>query len=174
MRYGFVKRSILFFSFSILSLMAIAQRRLTLKEAIDLSLKNSKQLKVSQARIDEAIATTRQAYEAQLPQATASGSYLRLNSPAVDFKLKTSGSGSSSGSSGSGATPTISQVLYATISASLPIYAGGRIRYGIESSKYLEQAAHLDAVHDRKRLYRILLKPTITPAILFLSNCGQA
>ncbi|HWJ30659.1 MAG TPA: TolC family protein, partial [Flavisolibacter sp.] len=39
---------------------------------------------------------------------------------------------------------------YAMVNASLPIYAGGRIRYGIESSKYLEQAAKLDADNDRE------------------------
>ena len=31
----------------------------------------------------------------------------------------------------------------------LPIYSGGRIKYGIESSQFLEKAAKLDAENDK-------------------------
>src|SRR5438309_10474963 len=101
------------------------QRKLSLQDAVSMSIKNSKQLKGSQARIEEAIAVTKQAYEARLPGATASGSYMRLNSPKVDFKLKT-GSSAGGNTSGGAATPTINQVMYGMVNASLPIYAGGR------------------------------------------------
>jgi outer membrane protein TolC len=124
-----------------------AQHRLSLQEAINLSIKNSKQLSVSQARIEEAVAATKQALEARLPGATASGSYLFLSNPTVNFKLKT-GSNDSSGSSAN--QTKVNQIMYAMINASLPIYAGGRIRYGIEASRFLEKAARLDAENDRE------------------------
>ena len=59
---------------------------LTLNEAIELGIKNSKQLKLSQARIDEAVAATKQATEARLPDASISGSYLRLTEPHISLK----------------------------------------------------------------------------------------
>ena len=68
---------------------ALAQdtRTLGLEEAIDLGLKNSKQLKSSQAKIAEATAALAEAKEKELPSAGLSGSYLRLNS--ANFDLKT-------------------------------------------------------------------------------------
>src|SRR6185312_15617102 len=46
--------------------------------------------------------------------------------------------------------PHINQAMYGIFNVSLPIYAGGKIRYGIESAKYLQQAASLDAENDKE------------------------
>src|SRR5215218_1858948 len=78
---------------------AFAQEKkvLTLQEAIDLSIKNSGQLKSSQAKIEEATAAYKEAADHRLPEAGASASYLQLSNPNVDLKLKsnnTTGSGS--------------------------------------------------------------------------------
>jgi outer membrane protein len=53
---------------------------------------------------------------------------------------------SGSGSSGS---PSVSQAIYGIANVSLPLYNGGKIKYGIESAKLLEQAVKLDAENDR-------------------------
>ncbi|MEP7164129.1 MAG: TolC family protein [Ferruginibacter sp.] len=115
---------------------------LSLKEAIDLSLKNSKYLQIDASKLVEATAKVKEAKDRQLPDFTVSGSYLWLP---VDpnIKLKTG-----SDSSGGGSGPAVHQAVYGMATLSLPIYAGGRIKYGIESAKYLEQAAKLDADHD--------------------------
>lgn len=121
------------------------KRPITLSEAIGLSLKNSKQLKNSQARIEEATAALKEAVERKLPDAKVSGSYLWLNSANVDLKTKSAGSNNNP-------PPKISQALYGILNASLPIYSGGRIRYGIESSRYLAEAVRLDADNDREQV----------------------
>jgi outer membrane protein len=132
------------FSFLSLQLMAQEKKQLSLNEAIDLSIKNSHLLKGNQAKIEEATAALKEAMEKKLPDAKVSGSYIRLNSANFDLKTK---SNNSSGSTGS--TPDVSQAMYGILNISLPIYSGGRIRYGIESSKFLEQAAKLDAEDDK-------------------------
>ena len=71
-----------------LSLSAQTTHNLSLNEAIELSLRNSSQLKLSRNKIDEATATLKSAREQRLPDASISGSYLRLNQPNVDLKLK--------------------------------------------------------------------------------------
>src|SRR3954447_25435471 len=73
-------------------------RNITLKEAIDLSISNSKQLKNSGAKIEEATASLKEAAERRLPEATLSGAYLRLNHPHISLPTKTSDSGSGNGS----------------------------------------------------------------------------
>ncbi len=128
---------------SLLSLQLTAQetRTLTLKEAMDLGIKNSKQLKSSQARIAEAAAAVKEAEEKKLPEAGISGSYMYLPiQPTIDMKA----------SSGSGAGPSVNQVVYGSANVSLPLYNGGKTRYGIESAKFLEQAVKLDADNDRE------------------------
>lgn len=132
-------------SFSILlsapALPALAQqtKNLSLNEAISLAVKSSGQLKIASAKVDEAAANTRQAKDNRLPDLKVSGSYLRLNSPDVALKVKL---GSSSGGGGG---VKVDQLGYAMANASLPIFSGFRVKYGIESAKYLEQAAKLDA-----------------------------
>jgi outer membrane protein len=120
------------------------KQALDLNQAIDLSIKNSKQLKVSGAKIDEATAALTEATQKKLPDAGISGSYLRLNNPNLDLKTKTN-----SGSGGSGSAPKVSQAAYGILNAALPIYTGGRIRFGIESARFLAQAAKLDADNDK-------------------------
>jgi len=138
--------------FSLIANLVIAQeqRPLGLQEAIDLSLKNSKQLKSSQAKIEEATAALKEAVERKLPDASVSGSYLRLNSPNVDLKTKKDNTGG--GTTTPSESPKPSQAMYGMASVSLPIFSGFRIKYGIESSRYLEQAARLDAENDQEEI----------------------
>jgi outer membrane protein len=120
---------------------AQATQKVTLQQAIDMSIKNSKNLRISGAKILEATADVREAKDRQLPDVKVSGSYLRLTNANID--LKGSGNGGSS-------APNVNQALYGIANLSLPLYAGGKIKYGIESAKYLEQAARLNADNDRQ------------------------
>jgi outer membrane protein TolC len=120
--------------------------QLSLKDAIDLSIKNSKQLKTSRARIDEAVAAVQEAKDKRLPDVKISGSYLRVNNPNIDLKNKSNSNGSGSTS---GSEVNVSQAMYGIANVSYPIYSGQRTQYGIESAKYLEQAERLDADNDR-------------------------
>lgn len=138
---------ILIGSFTFLSGFAQTDSVLSLDKAIALSLANSHQLKISLAKIAEANADLREAKNRQLPDFKITGSYLRLAEANVDLKMKT---GENGGGTGGGFTsPAISQAVYGIANLSLPIFAGGRIRYGIESSRYLADAALLDTDNDR-------------------------
>ncbi len=132
-------------------------RPLSLNEAIELSLQNSNQLKLSRAKILEASAALREARERRLPDASISGSYLRLNQPNVDLKLKlgssqqnNSGNGSSTeGEPNTSSSVSVDQAAYAMANVSLPLFGGFRIQNGIESARYLQKAAELDGESDR-------------------------
>ncbi|PSL44849.1 outer membrane protein TolC [Chitinophaga niastensis] len=121
---------------------------LSLNEAISLSIQNSKQLRVSHARVDEANASVKTAYERQLPDVSISGSYLRLTQPNIDLKLNTGGSNSNPGSKS--AFPTVNSAAYGSANLSVPIFAGMMIQSGKESARYLAQAAKLDVDKDRE------------------------
>jgi outer membrane protein len=132
--------------------MGQSSRTLTLSEAIDLSLKNNKNLKSSQAKIEEATAAVESALNRKLPDASVSGSYLRLNSANIDIKSKSSSTNTGGGTTApaDGGSPKVNQAMYGIANVSMPLYAGGRITYGIESAKYLEEAARLDADNQKE------------------------
>lgn len=137
-------RLIISFAMLILSGALFAQDRKTLglQEAIDLGIKSSKQLKISQAKIDEATAALQEAIDKKWPNATASASYLRLNSANIDLRSSSNNNGG----------PKVNQALYGIVNLSMPIYAGGRIRYGIRSAELLKKAIELDAEMNKEEI----------------------
>src|SRR6188508_953363 len=58
-------------------------KTLTLNEAIELSIKNSKQLQLSKARIAEAVAVTKQATQSRLPDASIGVNFMQLSNATV-------------------------------------------------------------------------------------------
>ncbi len=116
--------------------------RLSLEQAISLSLQNSGKLKIANAKVEEAVAASHEARDHRLPDVKMSGSYLRLNNPTVDLKEKT-GSGT-----GGGEGMKVEQAVYGMANVSMPLFAGFKIKHGIESARFLEQATRLDAEKD--------------------------
>ncbi len=134
--------------------MAQESRKLSLQEAIDLSIKNNKQIRLNTARIQEATASLKSARGNALPDVSISGSYLRLAQPTVDLKLKLGG-GNSSGQTDTGTTAStesvkVNEAMYGIANVSLPLFAGFKIQAGIESARYLEEATKLDAEQNRE------------------------
>ncbi len=121
-------------------------KQLGLREAVDMAIKNSKQLKAGRAKIDEAIADLQVAKDQRLPDVKISGAYLRLNNPNISLANKSS---SSSGSSTTSDTK-VSSATYGMANISYPVYAGLRIKNGINAAEYLEQAVKLDVDNDKE------------------------
>lgn len=118
------------------------KKHLSLDEAVQLGIQNSKSLKIDAAKIEEATADLLEAKNRQLPELKVSGSYMYLpTKPTVDLKIST-------GSGGAGG-PEVHQVAYASANLSVPIYSGGRIKYGIQSAKYLVEASKLSTENDK-------------------------
>jgi outer membrane protein len=119
---------------------------LSLNEAISLSIQNSKQLRVSHAKVDQATASLKEANERQLPDVSVSGSYLRLTQPNIDLKLKLGGNNGGTSTE----SPKVNQAAYGSANVAIPIFAGGKLQSGKESARYLAEAARLDVDKDRE------------------------
>jgi outer membrane protein len=126
-------------------------RRLPLADAINMSLQNSGKLKIADAKVEEALAMLRESRNNRLPDIKATGSYLRLNAPDINLKINTSSAQPGEENTGN-STPKVDQAAYALVNASVPLFAGFRVKYGIESAKYLEQAARLDVEKDKEEV----------------------
>ncbi len=114
---------------------------LSLDEAVHLGIMNSKSLKIDAAKIEEATADLLEAKNRQLPELKVSGSYMYLPlKPTIDLKLP--------GVSAEGG-PEVHQVAFGSANLSIPLYSGGRIKYGIQSAKYLVEASKLNTENDK-------------------------
>jgi outer membrane protein len=127
-----------------LQLQAQSVKRLTLKEAIDLGVLNSKQLIVSNAKIKEAQAKLQQAQDKVIPEVGVSGTYLHLNTPNVSFSQESSSNGGSSDSP-LASLANLQDVALLQVSASWPVFNGFKTRNTKIMNEYLEQAAQYDA-----------------------------
>ncbi|MET3536239.1 TolC family protein [Chryseobacterium limigenitum] len=117
------------------------KKQLTLDEAVQLGIQNSKSLKIDAAKIEEATADLLEAKNRQLPELKVSGSYMYLPiKPTIDLKIP--GVSAAAG-------PEVHQVAYGSVNLSVPIYNGGRIKYGIQSAKYLVEASKLSTENDK-------------------------
>ena len=130
------------FLLNINSVQAQNSKTLTLKDAVDMTLVYSKTLKNNAVKITQAANAVKEADERRLPDAGIRSSFLFLP---VDPGLNMKTGGNSNG----GGTPRVSEAIYGIASVSLPLYTAGKLKYGIESAKYLEQAVQLDADNDR-------------------------
>jgi len=130
-------------------------KRLSLDEAIQLSLQSSGKIRIANAKVDEASANLHEARDNRLPDVKASGTYMRLNNPDVNLKVKLGSSSGTGTGTGTGTEQTqggavkVDQAAYALVNASMPLFSGFRIKYGVESARYLQQAAKLDAEKDK-------------------------
>jgi outer membrane protein len=128
---------------ALLSNTASAQDKdLRLEEAIKLGLENSKVLKLSQSKIDEAVSQYNQEKDRALPTGTVSLAYNRAQIP-----YNTLNFGESNIS-----LPKSANAFLGIASLNETIFAGGRYKYAKESTKILTDIARLDAETDKDQI----------------------
>lgn len=118
-------------------------KTLTLDEAVKLGIQNSKVLKLSQSKIDQAVSKYNQAKDEALPSGKASFGYNRAEIPAnkLDFGPKSSFG-----------LPKNADAYLGIVSVSEPIFAGGKYKYARESTDLLTKVSRLDADKDKDEI----------------------
>lgn len=125
-------------------------RTLNLDEAVQLGIQNSKQLKRSQYKIDEALSRFAQAKDLRLPDAKVSFQYLHalmmsrlINIPGVTkdpLKL-----------------PFDFPAYLGTLSVSEPIFNGNQFKYARQSADLMVQMSRLDADKDKEDIIWLVI-----------------
>jgi len=127
----------------LLNTAAAQDRTLTLDEAIKLGQENSKTLKLSQAKIDQAVSEFNQAKDKALPTGSVSFAYNRAQIPANTLDL---------GAGDPIHLPTHADAYLGIASLSETIFAGNRLKYARQSTDLLVQVAKLDADKDKEQI----------------------
>ena len=122
---------------------AMAQdRAITLDEAIKLGIENSKVLKLSKTKIDQAISQYEQAKDKALPTASASFGYDRAEIPANKLSFGTESFG----------LPKNDNAYLGILSVNETIWGGNKMKYARQSTELLSQVSRLDADNDKDQI----------------------
>ncbi|MGZ3879334.1 MAG: TolC family protein [Mucilaginibacter sp.] len=124
------------------STVSAQDKTLTLDEAIKLGIQNSKVLKLSQAKIDQAVSKYNQAKDEALPSGKASFAYNRAEIPANHLGLGPA----------SFNLPKSADAYLGIVSLNEPIFAGGKYKYARESTDLLTKVSRLDAEKDKDEI----------------------
>jgi outer membrane protein TolC len=142
------------FLFAGFAVQAQETRTISLDEALKLGVANSKMLRQSAGEIAAAEASLRQFKDRRLPNASISGSYLRVTKPTINMLYQSgAASGTENGSGGGAAAfPKVDQAMYALGNVSYTLFDGLSNSASIQSAKYLLEASKLDAESDRQQV----------------------
>lgn len=119
------------------------EKSLTLNEAITLGLENSKQLKLSKARIDEAISQYNQVKDKALPTASSSFAYNHAEILNDKFKL---------GNAEPFDLPTRADAFIGTVSVEQLVFQGNKLKYAKSSTELLTHVAELDIDKNKQEI----------------------
>ncbi|HVM87235.1 MAG TPA: TolC family protein [Puia sp.] len=141
-----MNKQVWIFSFLMISMLAsrAQTKTLSLEEAVQLGVQNSKQLKLSRTKIDQAVSQLAQAKDAALPTAKVSAGY----SHALMLSRKLSIPGDS-GKVTNIKLPFDNTLYQATFSINEPVFAGHQFKYAQQSADLLIKASKLDAERDK-------------------------
>jgi len=118
-------------------------RVISLNEAIRLGLENSKQLKLSQARVNEAISQYNQTKDKALPTASASFAYNHTEILNDQFQI---------GNADPFDLPARTDAYIGTASVQQLIFQGNKLKYAKESTDLLTQVARLDIDKNKQEI----------------------
>jgi outer membrane protein len=118
-------------------------KKLSLQEAIALGIENSKNLKLSQNKIDQAVANLNVVKDNALPTAKASFLYNHAEIPTNTLSI---------GGADPIHLPKRADAFVGTAAVEELIYGGGKLKYAEESTKLLTEVARLDADKSKEEI----------------------
>lgn len=118
-------------------------KKLTLQEAVQLGIENSKNLKLSQNKIDEALAKLEVVKDNSLPTADVSLIYNHAEIPTNQLII---------GDASPIFLPKRADAFLGTAAVQELVYGGGKLRYARASTKLLADVARLDADKNKEEI----------------------
>ncbi|NTE05272.1 TolC family protein [Agrobacterium tumefaciens] len=126
------------------ALFAQSTKELNINQAIELGIANSKNLKLSQNKIDQAVAQLEVVKDNALPSANVNFIYNHAEIPTTTFILPGGGS--------SLRLPKRADAFVGTAAVQELVYGGGKLKYAKESTKLLADVARLDADKNKEEI----------------------
>jgi len=128
-----------------ISVFAQEKKSLNIHEVIDMATTQSKEALATDTKVLGRKLELQQAKSNVLPDAKVSGQYMMLSTPDLNIKIPMKGDA---------APPDISthQLMLGQANVSMPLYAGGKIRHGIQLADHAVQAEEFNALNTKEQL----------------------
>ena len=123
------------------------KKLLTLKEAIEIAVKNSTAASIAKIKVETSKLELDNTKNNQYPNVKVSGQYLRLSSAHVDSNLQSNNS-----SSASSAPLKVDQLLFGQANATMPIFNGFKLKNSIKASESMYQAETFSEKHSKEEI----------------------
>ena len=133
------------------SLTAEGNRVLSLAEAVQLALATSKDVKRNEATQRQAAARVQQAKDGVVPDVQLSSTFLRLSNNVTPFRVTLPGAGEVA------LNPQVLSQSYNSLQVRQLLWAGGKVRLGIQAARREQKATQAEA-----DLYRLLAADHVT------------
>ena len=139
-----IKQFVLFgiFILGISSIDAQEKRSLTLDEAVHLAWNKSNEVGLANAKVSSKKYELQTAKNNQYPEFRISGQYQRLANASINLKLNQN--------SNSGPLPIVDQLIIGQANATLPIFAGFKVRNNIQLHENLYEAEEANSLHTKE------------------------
>lgn len=147
--------------FSGAALHAQEKKQLSLDEAVNMAVTKSTEASLADTRVETSKFELENTKNTAYPSFTVSGQYLRVSDPTINLKSSSGTSSTDDGStSGSGSSiPKVNSAMFAIANASVPLYAGGKVKNSIAASEnaYKAQTFNAASTKDQVALQTIAL-----------------
>lgn len=138
------------------SIIAQEIEKLSLKEAVEIAVKNSDEAKLSETKITTAQSELKVVKNNRYPDLNISGQYLRLANADVKLKVATGSVEQSTdgeeGNTNSTAKSEVHQLVLGQANVSLPLFSGFKLKNLIGASENQLQAAILNSKSDKDKI----------------------
>lgn len=135
-------------------------KKLSLEEAVQLGIENSKTIKAADSQIIVSEKKLKSTKALQYPDLNVSGQYLHLFDT-TDVKLKTGNNSAESGEGSepesAGANPKPSYMMFGMASLSVPVFNGFKLRNSIKESEFVVELSKIQSENQKENVvYQIL------------------
>ena len=127
---------------------------LSLEEAVNLAVTKSTEASLADTRVETSKLELDNAKNTAYPSFTLTGQYLRVTDPTINLKSSsgTSSTDESNTSGGGSSLPTVNSAMFSLANASLPIFAGGKVKNSIAASDNAYKAQTFNAANTKEQL----------------------
>lgn len=128
------------------------KQQLSLDEAVNMAVTKSTEAGLADTRVETSKLELGNAKNSAYPSFTVTGQYLRVTDPTINLKTGGSSSGDGSESGGGSSTPTVNSAMFGLANASMPIFAGGKVKNTIAASENSYKAQTFTAANTKEQL----------------------
>lgn len=134
------------------ALHAQEKKQLSLDEAVNMAVTKSTEASLADTRVQTSKLELDNTKNTAYPSFTLSGQYLRVSDPTIKLKSTSTTDTSEEGGTSTSTAPSVNSAMFGIANASVPLFAGGKIKNSIAASESAYKAETFNAASTKEQL----------------------